>query len=89
MYNIDSLKIDPVFVASISTAFTFKDVFGKNNIMIKLRVDNLFNKKYEVSGYGWIYGHDNATGTAQMIQEGEYYVAPERSVYAQIKMELF
>ncbi len=89
VYNIDSLKIEPSSVSSISASYAIKNVLGNNNLIFKFRIDNIFDKLYEISGYGWMYGHDNSSNEAEMIREGEYYVAPGRSIFGQVVMELF
>ena len=89
IHNIDSLKIDPYMVSSFSASYSFENIFGDGKFIVQFRIDNLFNDKHEVSGYGWLYGVDDSGGTAQMIRECEYYVAPERSIYGQLKLELF
>jgi outer membrane receptor protein involved in Fe transport len=52
------------------------------------KVDNIFNRKYETSGYGGNYAYHDG---ANVVVDGwaEYYVSAERNFYTQIALELF
>ena len=90
VFNIDSLAIDPYATVSLSASYTLPDFLKVGNLSFSARVDNLFDKKYETSGYGWNYGlADNPGDAPTIIGEAEYYVAAERSFYTQIVWELF
>lgn len=88
LLNLDEYAIQSYNVGSIALSFTLKNLFFDGNAIVQLRVDNLFDKKYEVSGYGGDYAYNDGTND---IYAGwaEYYVAPERSIYGQFKLELF
>ena len=90
LFNIDSLAIDPYTVSSLSASYKFRQLLGIGDLTLQGRVDNLFDRKYETSGYGWTYGMASAVGEpVTYIHEAEYFVAAERSFYAQIMLELF
>jgi len=89
LFNIESLAIDPYLTASWTASFTLKNFLNTGNMIVQGRIDNLFDKKYETSGYGWSYGQEDETGNPVMVHDAEYFVASGRSFYAQIKMELF
>ena len=57
-------------------------------MILQARIDNLFDKKYETSGYGGNYAYDDGT---DVVVGGwaEYFVAAERSFYGQVMLELF
>ncbi len=74
----DSLAIDQYTVSSFSASASLKKLIGAGNLILSGRVDNLFNYKYEQSGYSYEY-----SGTWY----GEYYVGAERSYYLQLKWE--
>jgi hypothetical protein len=66
------------------------DIIGLGDVVLQFRVDNLFDQKYETSGYGWAYGLSEAQGQpVTLVREAEYFVGPERSFYAQMRVELF
>ncbi|UCD64759.1 MAG: TonB-dependent receptor [Candidatus Zixiibacteriota bacterium] len=90
LFNIDSLAIDPHVVSSISASYRVQDFLGTGDLTFQGRVDNLFNHKYETSGYGWAYGLADGVGEpVTLIHEAEYFVAAERSYYGQVVLELF
>ncbi|MFQ5453930.1 MAG: TonB-dependent receptor domain-containing protein, partial [Candidatus Zixiibacteriota bacterium] len=88
LFNIDSLAIEPYVFASFSLSYKLKNFAGLGNLVFVGRIDNLFDTKYETSGYGWSYGRDDQLGVAQLIHEAEYYVAAERNFFVQLKWEL-
>ncbi|MCX6826070.1 MAG: TonB-dependent receptor [candidate division Zixibacteria bacterium] len=75
----DSLSIDPFLVSSVSSSFSFGKMGDYGRITLIATVNNLFNKKYELSGYSYEYdGH----------WYGEYFPAAERNFFVQLKWEL-
>ncbi len=84
LWNIDDLSLDPYAVISVSAGYTFEDFLNMGRLTLTGRIDNLGDKKYEFSGYGgnWKEGA-SAGGWA------EYFVAPERTFFGQISLELF
>jgi len=85
LYNIDSLSIDPYFTASMSLSYAIENLIGEGRLIVSARVDNMFDKKYESSGYGWNY-----VGAGNKVVGGaEYYPAAERSFFGQVRLELF
>ncbi len=88
LYNIEEHSIEPYWTASLSVGYTFAGVLDLGNLTVQARVDNLFDKQYETSGYGWNWVE--VEGSTINVRGGaEYFVGPERSFYAQIKMDLF
>jgi iron complex outermembrane receptor protein len=88
LWNIEDLSLDPYAVVSLSLGYTVDGFLNLGNLTLEGRVDNLTDKKYESSGYGGNYAYDLS---GEVIVEGwaEYYVAPERSFYGQVTMEMF
>jgi len=88
LYNIDSLSIEPYIVSSVSASYTIRDAFNTGDLTLSVRVDNLFDKKYESAGYGGNFAYMDG---ANLIVGGwaEYFAAAERSFFAQLKLELF
>ncbi len=90
LMNVDSLTIDAYAVASVSAEYRLPQLLGLADLTLQARVDNLFDEKYESSGYGWSYGSaDTPGGQVTWIHEGHYYVAAERSYYLQFKLDLY
>ncbi|MDH3889641.1 MAG: TonB-dependent receptor [candidate division Zixibacteria bacterium] len=88
--NLDDLAIDPYWTASVSLAYTAKNLLGLGTVTVQARIDNLFDRQYETSGYGDSY----VTGVepnGDLVASGwaEYFVGPERSIYGQVKVDLF
>jgi len=75
----ENLAIDPYLVSSLSAALNFGGLDGFGKFTLSGRIDNLFNKKYEASGYSYWWGTSPYS---------EYYVAAERSFFVQLKWEL-
>jgi iron complex outermembrane recepter protein len=73
--------IEPYQVSSVSASWNLGKASGFGKFTLSARVDNLFNKKYELSGYAYWYA-DYQTWAY------EYYPAAERSFYAQLKWEI-
>ena len=90
LFNVDSLAIDPHVTASVSAEYLLPRVVEGGDVTLQFRIDNLFDTKYESSGYGWTYGLTDVSGNnVTLIHEGEYFVDAERSFYTQVKLELF
>ncbi|MEE8577540.1 MAG: TonB-dependent receptor [candidate division Zixibacteria bacterium] len=90
LHNIDSLAIDPHVTVGLSSRYRLPELFGIGDLILSARIDNLFDQQYIASGYGWNYGMvDDFADPVTVISEGEYYVASERSFYAQVALELF
>lgn len=90
LLNLDSLVIDPHFVSSLSASHRFTNFLNVGDLILSARVDNIFDNKYEASGYGWNYGYvNNAGDPVTLVSEAEYFAAAERSFYTQLKLELF
>ena len=88
LYNIEELSIEPYWTASFSLGYTFRDFLNIGNVHVQARVDNLFDKKFETSGYGWNWAQQTGGGT-KVYGGAEYFVGPERSFYGQVKIDLF
>ncbi|MBD3258558.1 TonB-dependent receptor [candidate division GN15 bacterium] len=90
VFNVDSLAIDPYTTVSVTAAYTLPNFLRLGHLTISATVDNLFDEKYETSGYGWNYGFANSPGdTPVVVSEAEYYVAAERSFYTELVWKLF
>jgi iron complex outermembrane receptor protein len=87
--NVESLSLDPYIVASFSVAYTFHNVLSLGNLTVEGRVENWADKKYETYGYGGNYAYDDGSGNAVVDGWAEYYVAPERWFYGQVRLETF
>jgi iron complex outermembrane receptor protein len=87
--NIEHLSLEPFVVASLSLGYTFDSFLQIGRLTISGRVDNLGDKKYETYGYGWVYAYDDGSGNTIVDGGAEYYVAPERSFYGQLQLEMF
>lgn len=88
LYNIKDLSIEPYWTASFSLGYTFTDFVNMGDIVVQARVDNLFDKKFEASGYGWNWA-EVENGNTSVLGGAEYFVGPERSFYVQVKIDLF
>ena len=88
LLNIEDLAIDPYTVSSLSASYRMINLAGIGDFTVQARIDNLFDRKYETSGYGGDFAYDD--GTAVVLDGwAEYYVAAERSFYGQVMLELF
>jgi iron complex outermembrane receptor protein len=88
--NIDDFAIDGYTVSSLSAGYTVPDFFELGRMTVTATVDNLFDAKYETSGYGWNYGlADNPGDPVTLTGGAEYYVAAERSYFVQLNWEFF
>ncbi len=75
----EALAIDPYTVSSLSAQVSLGDLDGVGKFTLSGRIDNLFNKKYETSGYSYWWGPEPFA---------EYYVGAERSFYLQLRWDL-
>jgi iron complex outermembrane receptor protein len=88
LFNIDEYSLDPYVIASLSVQHTVRDFMSFGSLTLSARVDNIGDKKYEASGYGGNFAFDG--GTAPVVGGwAEYFVAPERSFYVQMQLEMF
>ncbi|MCX6830316.1 MAG: TonB-dependent receptor [candidate division Zixibacteria bacterium] len=77
--KLRDLSIAPYMVAGISATYSLGDIAGFGRFALSARVDNLFNEKYELSGYAY-------EDSGQWY--GEYFPAAERNFFIQLKWEL-
>ncbi len=90
LLNLDSLAIDPYVISSLSASYSISNFLNMGELTISGSVDNLFDRKFERSGYGWNYGvADMAGDPVTLVGGAEYYVASERSFYTQISFRIF
>ncbi|MBD3401930.1 TonB-dependent receptor, partial [candidate division GN15 bacterium] len=88
--NLDSLAIDAYTVSSVQASYTIPQFLDLGSLTITGSVENLFDKEYLVSGYGWNYGVADGPGQpVSLIGEAEYYVAAERTLYGEITLSMF
>ena len=75
-------------MSSLSASYRFASLAGIGDLTLQARVDNLFDKKYESSGYGGNYAYEIDD---EVLVDGwaEYFVAAERSFYGQVVLEMF
>lgn len=78
--NIDELALASYRTVSVDLTYAIENLAGMGRLIVTGRVDNLFNRKFLTSGYGW--NNDWGDGA-------EYYPGAERSFYGQLKLELF
>ncbi len=89
LYNIPELAIKPYITSSLSATASWHNFLQAGTLSLSIRVDNLFNKEYESSGYGGNGGVRYAGGPVVPNGWAEYFVAAERSFYSQVQLELF
>lgn len=90
LYNLEEYSIDPVFVASLAASVTVRDLLHIGDLRLSLRVDNLFDKKHEaVSSWAENWASREPGQSAIIDGWAAYFVAPERSFYGQIQLEMF
>jgi outer membrane receptor protein involved in Fe transport len=82
--NRRDLSITPFFTSSVSAAFSIGKLLHLGNLELAARVDNLFNKKFEASGYGGVTRFRDAPSQYW----AEYFPAAERSFFTTLKLEL-
>lgn len=91
LWNLEELSIDPIFVASLSASVSVDAFLGIGNLTLTGKIDNIFDKKYE-SIASWAENWASRDINQSQTEIGgwaAYFVAPEKSYYGQIKMEMF
>jgi len=88
LYNIEEHALGAFATSSLSVQYTLGDFFSLGQLILQARVDNIADKKYETSGYGGNYACEDS-GEIVVGGWAEYYIAPERSIYGQIQLEMF
>lgn len=83
---VTDLSSGPYIVTSVSASATLENFFDLGALLLSARVDNLFQKRYESSGYG---GNYLLEGDSQVYGWAKYYVGAERNFYLQLALELF
>jgi iron complex outermembrane receptor protein len=86
--NLKSLSIEPYTVSSVSGSINWRNFAQLGTLVFSARVDNIFDRKYETSGYGGNFAY---TDSGSVVVDGwaEYYVGAERNFYLQLALELF
>ncbi len=86
--NTEQFAIDNYYTSSASAAFSFDGPFDVGRLTVAGHVNNLFNKKYETSGYGGNFAYPDGSN---LVVGGwaEYFPAPERWFFGELKLELF
>lgn len=78
--NRKELSIEPYTVSSVTAALKVKGFDGLGRFILSATVNNIFNEKYELSGYAY------ETDPGEWV--GEYYPAAERNFFVQLRWEL-
>jgi iron complex outermembrane receptor protein len=88
LFNIEDLAIDPYLVSSVTLGYTIDDFLQMGRVTFRGSIRNLWDKKYETSGYGGNFAYQVGSDT---VVDGwaDYYPAAERSYFAQLQLELF
>lgn len=87
--NDDDLAINNYMLTALSLSYKIENLLSIGDLTISGKVNNLFDKKFEAAGYGGNYINDWETAEPFVDSWAQYYVGPERSFYAQLKMEMF
>ncbi|MBI5266031.1 MAG: TonB-dependent receptor [candidate division Zixibacteria bacterium] len=88
--NLDSLAIKGYAVSSISGEYRIPKFLNLGLLTLSVRVENLFNRKFVTSGYGWNdFYQASPSGPIGYDNGAEYFVNAERSFYAELKLEMF
>ena len=82
--NVEDLSIAPFFTSSLSASVTLGSILSLGNLEFSARLDNLFDKKYESSGYGGVTRFANVPDQYW----SEYTPAAGRSIFTSLKLEL-
>ncbi|NQV18271.1 MAG: TonB-dependent receptor [Armatimonadetes bacterium] len=72
--------IDPFQVVNASVVYKIKKVFGKSDIILNLRVNNILDKEYETAGYYDPWGGPNWSGA------NYYFPAAGRNFMAGVRV---
>lgn len=78
--NRRELSIESYTVSSVSAALKVKGFDGLGRFILSATVNNIFNEKYELSGYAY------ETNPGEWV--GEYFPAAERNFFVQLRWEL-
>ncbi|HUV29563.1 MAG TPA: TonB-dependent receptor [Acidobacteriota bacterium] len=90
LWNIEDFSIDPVFVSSLAASVSVGEFLQLGTLKLNVRVDNLFDEKYEaVASYAENWAWRQPGSPVQVDGWAAYFVAPERSFYGQVSLELF
>ena len=89
LFNDEELSIDPYLTSSVTASFIWQDFLETGRLTLSLNIDNLFDNEYEVSGYGGNWASRDQGEPVRVNSWAEYFVGPERSFYAQLRLELF
>ncbi|MCX6833948.1 MAG: TonB-dependent receptor, partial [candidate division Zixibacteria bacterium] len=87
--NIEDNSLDPYLVGSLSVQYSVGSFANLGRLTLMARIDNLGDMKYETTGYGWTEAYRETGLPQQVSYKSEYFVAPERSFYGQIQLEMF
>lgn len=82
--NVEDLAIDPFFLSSASVQVSIGRIPNIGAFLFSARFDNIFDKKYEASGYG---GVTRFSDVADQYWS-EYIPAAGRSIFTSLRLEL-
>ena len=82
--NVEDLAIDPYFLSSVSAGLVLGEILNLGKLTINARLDNIFDKEYESSGYGGVTRFANVPDQYW----SEYIPAAGRSIFTSLKLEL-
>ncbi len=82
--NLEALSIEPYFVSSASARFSFGKLPSVGKLEMSVRLDNMFDKKYESSGYGGVTRFADSPNQYW----SEYLPAAGRSIFTTLRLEL-
>ncbi len=77
--KMKDLSIDPYIVSSLTASAMLGKIGGMGRLTLSADINNIFNKKYELSGYSYQYDGQ---------WYAEYFPAAERNFFLQLKWEL-
>ncbi len=89
LFNLENLALDAYMVSSLSAAVSWKNFLGIGHLTLSARVDNLFNEKFETSGWAMQYASREPGQPVVIDAWHAYIVGAERSFYSQVKLEMF
>lgn len=98
LFNDKETSIKPYMVSSISIKYKIPDFAKMGALSFSFSINNIFNEKYESSGYGGNFAYTDSNGnindatTGQRLTVGswaEYFVAAERNFFGLLKLEIF
>ncbi len=86
--NLDTLRIASYSVSSLSATAQILRSSTFGIVKLSATVENLFDRRYEQSGYGGVYGERaSAQDPIVLYPWGEYYPSAGRSIYAQFSID--